>query len=356
MKNIILTIVMSAAIGSGSLLAQTGTINIGDAIKVGTQGVTFEKPIQANDLTLTMPAGGLTMGCSYGSVIAPMSIGSIVNPVQLFGWLIPTQNESMDLGSMTKQFRNIYAKTIYRRGEEILSDRRYKENINSLHGAMSFLLRLRPVSFDFKPTDSTADTSNLRNKVGFIAQEVQEVLPHLVGHLPEVDIYTLDYTSIIPYLVQAFQESQAEKASLERVVSELEEQLNGMQQQMQALQSLIQGMLSNAPQGAPASVPKNGNGNAGEKQNVQIARLYQNVPNPYTSSTLISYELPRTAGNAFIRIHDVNGKRVKEIALPHALGMGTVEIQEGTLPPGIYTYSLIVSGQVIETKRMVVAE
>lgn len=362
MKNIILSIAITA-VGFGSLFAQTSTgINIGDAIKVGAQGITIHKQVQASGLTLTMPTGGLTMGCNYNSSIAPLSAVStvtgagITNPFEFFGWLTPIQNESMDLGSETKHFRKIYVKTIYRQGEENLSDRRYKENIKPLQEATPLLLRLRPVSFDFKPIDSTADTSGLRNKVGFIAQEVQEVLPHLVGHLPEVDIYTLDYTSIIPYLVQAFQESQVEKASLESVVSELEEQLSGMQQQMQELQSLIQGMLGNAPQGAPASAPKNGNGNTGEKQGAQAARLFQNVPNPYSSSTIIAYELPEKAGNAYIRIQDANGKRIQDITLPQIQGMGTIEITGEMLSPGIYIYSLVVSGQVMESKRMVVAE
>lgn len=361
MKKIILSIAITA-VGCGSLLAQTSTgINIGDAIKVNSTGVKFEKPIQANGLTFNVPKGGMTIG-STSAITTLSAEADNQNAVGGFEqgptcWLVPLVNETMDLGSSAKKFRNIYAKTpMYQNNAQTLSDERYKENIKPLQEAASLLLRLRPVSFDFKPTDSTADTSGLRNKVGFIAQEVQEVLPHLVGHLPEVDIYTLDYTSIIPYLVQAFQESQAEKTSLESVVSELEEQLSGMQQQMQELQSLIQGMLGNAPQGAPASAPKNGNGNAGEKQGAQAARLYQNVPNPYTSGTIIAYELPEKAGNAYIRIQDANGKRIQDIALPQTQGMGTIEITGEMLSPGIYIYSLVVSGQVLESKRMVVAE
>jgi len=55
------------------------------------------------------------------------------------------------------------------------SDARYKQNIETLNGALSIVQALRPVSFDWKKHPVHAfDTEN--TTVGFLAQEVQQVL------------------------------------------------------------------------------------------------------------------------------------------------------------------------------------
>ncbi|MDE7073125.1 MAG: tail fiber domain-containing protein, partial [Bacteroidales bacterium] len=83
-----------------------------------------------------------------------------------------------------------------------------------VQGATATLLKLRPVSFDFKEDNDLFDSADLKGKVGFIAQEVQTVLPNQVKYLSGTDIYTLDYVSMIPYLVKAFQETYAENENL----------------------------------------------------------------------------------------------------------------------------------------------
>jgi len=55
------------------------------------------------------------------------------------------------------------------------SDARYKQNVETLNGALSLVKALRPVSFDWKKHPVHAfDTEN--TTVGFLAQEVQQVL------------------------------------------------------------------------------------------------------------------------------------------------------------------------------------
>jgi hypothetical protein len=55
------------------------------------------------------------------------------------------------------------------------SDARYKQNVETLNGALSIVKALRPVSFDWKKHPVHAfDTEN--TTVGFLAQEVQQVL------------------------------------------------------------------------------------------------------------------------------------------------------------------------------------
>lgn len=50
------------------------------------------------------------------------------------------------------------------------------------------------------------------------------------------------------------------------------------------------------------------------------------------------------------------GRMVENIQLSHTQEVGQVELSAGELFPGAYTYSLLVSGKVIDSKRMVVTE
>lgn len=80
--------------------------------------------------------------------------------------------------------------------------------------------------------------------------------------------------------------------------------------------------------------------------------LAQNVPNPFSASTLIKYELPSGTGKAAIGIYDMNGKEVKLFQLSSEKS-GTVTINGGELTPGMYLYSLIVDGKYFSSKKMI---
>lgn len=93
-----------------------------------------------------------------------------------------------------------------------------------------------------------------------------------------------------------------------------------------------------------------------EKSNVAVlpgeGYLAQNVPNPFSVSTTIKYELPNGTQKAAIGIYDMNGKEIKLYQLS-AERKGTVTIQGGDLKPGMYLYSLIVDGKYFSSKKMV---
>ena len=89
--------------------------------------------------------------------------------------------------------------------------------------------------------------------------------------------------------------------------------------------------------------------------NVSSARLAQNVPNPFASSTTIYYTLPEKFTSARVLITDKSGKRLKEVNISGA-GEGSIDINTPTLPAGVYQYSLIVDGKLVDTKQMVLTK
>ena len=85
--------------------------------------------------------------------------------------------------------------------------------------------------------------------------------------------------------------------------------------------------------------------------------LLQNRPNPFDESTMISFHVEKMPQNreAFVRIGDMNGKEILRIPVTLKLGMNDVLYDHGYKKTGVFAYSLVVDGKVVDTKRMVFA-
>ncbi|MBK8684776.1 MAG: T9SS type A sorting domain-containing protein [Bacteroidetes bacterium] len=81
-----------------------------------------------------------------------------------------------------------------------------------------------------------------------------------------------------------------------------------------------------------------------------VATLTQNVPNPFTTDTRISYTIPFQYQSAKIGVYDLNGQELKLLTLNAPIG--EVIIQGGKLKPGMYIYTLIVDGKTLSSKKM----
>jgi hypothetical protein len=94
------------------------------------------------------------------------------------------------------------------------SDARSKENVEPVVGALGKLLRLRAVSFDWK----NGVPGGIRSKnVGFIAQEVRQVIPEAVAELRDASL-SIAYNSIVALLVEAIKEQQMQIDELRAAV------------------------------------------------------------------------------------------------------------------------------------------
>jgi len=84
------------------------------------------------------------------------------------------------------------------------SDRRLKTNIETIGSALPFLMKLNATHYNRK-------LSLDKGEYGFIAQEVEEVLPELITIIQteKGEQYMMNYTQIIPLLTKGLQEQQA---------------------------------------------------------------------------------------------------------------------------------------------------
>ena len=159
----------------------------------------------------TSPVYGGTMGLAtstnaylQGSAVGDLCIltrGSYSSGIILFG-----SGSTINASIST-------AGTITARGDMIAygtpSDISFKTNIVPIQGSLDIIQKLEPVSFTWKEDTESNKLTNIKDDLGFIAQQVQEVLPELVR---ENDNGTLSLRErgIIPLLVGAIKELKAE--------------------------------------------------------------------------------------------------------------------------------------------------
>ena len=100
------------------------------------------------------------------------------------------------------------------------SDISLKENILPLESSLDKVMKLNGVSFNKKATPNVKE-------IGFIAQEVEAVIPDLVTETNE-GIKTVSYSRVTAVLVETIKEQQAQINELKDLVSKLAEKLNSL--------------------------------------------------------------------------------------------------------------------------------
>jgi hypothetical protein len=88
-----------------------------------------------------------------------------------------------------------------------LSDQRYKKNIRTLSHALDKVMQLRGVGFEWRKNEYPDLNFSEGKQIGFIAQEVQQVLPEIVHEADDIG-YSVAYSQMVPVLVEAIKEQQ----------------------------------------------------------------------------------------------------------------------------------------------------
>jgi hypothetical protein len=99
------------------------------------------------------------------------------------------------------------------------SDRRAKENISTITGALDKVLNMRGVYFNYIIDEAK------NKRVGFIAQELQQALPEAVRYAEEIDEYNVEYGQIVSVLAEAVKEHYAKTVAQQIEIDALKTQL-----------------------------------------------------------------------------------------------------------------------------------
>ncbi len=180
----VITLAAGGATTAGSILFKEGTDN-------GTNAVTLIGPVSTGDITVTLPTQAGTI------VVSNTTDG---NDVQLdsLGLNTAASGTAGELRA-TNDITAFYS-----------SDVSLKENIVEIPSALDMVDKLRGVFFDWKDdyieSKGGEDGYFMRkHDVGFIAQEVEAVLPEVVGTRKD-GIKAIKYDRLVPLLLQAIKE------------------------------------------------------------------------------------------------------------------------------------------------------
>ena len=86
---------------------------------------------------------------------------------------------------------------------------------------------------------------------------------------------------------------------------------------------------------------------------VDMVRMDQNKPNPFSESTVIGLNIPEKTQKANIFIYDLSGKQIKSILVSER-GETNITVYASDLGAGMYIYTLVTDGKVVVTRRMIV--
>ncbi len=247
----------------------------------------------------------------------------------------PVSNNSCNVGNSNLVFAYMYSYHFTNP-----SDRRQKENIRNIPDALGLVLKLTGIKYDLKKEFAYNETSiksaNIKaklealrkNQIGFIAQDVNTVLPEVVTHDDSTDIYAIDYSKVVPVLVEAIKEQQLQIDSLKQANKGDSETLKN----------------------AKVSKVTEETGNTTDKP-----YLEQNAPNPFNVATTINFYIPQSNQNAAIYIYDMQGLQKKVFTIT-SKGKASIAIYGSELQAGMYLYTLIVDGKEVDTKKMILTD
>lgn len=210
------------------------------------------------------------------------------------------------------------------------SDKRFKKNIKALENVNEKIQKLHGYSYSFRTDEFKEKGFDKRTHLGLIAQEINEVFPELVTKDAK-GFYAVDYEGMIPVLLVAAKEQG--------------KTIQQQQQQIDELKTVVQSLATSGATGRSAGLTVT----LSDKNSIV---LNQNVPNPFAESTVISYNIPSDFTKAQIVFTTDNGNIIRTVDI-NTKGSGSLTVFANDLSHGIYTYSLVIDGKTIDTKKMV---
>ena len=157
---------------------------------------------------------------------------------------------------------------------------------------------------------------------GLDANQLKTVYPELVYEDANGNV-SINYVEMVPLLVQSIKELKSELAELK----------------------------GTSPRTAKA--PTDATAIEETVADVDMVRMDQNKPNPFSESTVITLNIPSNTQVANIFIYDMSGKQVQSLPVSER-GETNITVYAADLSAGMYIYTLVVDGKVAVTRRMIV--
>jgi hypothetical protein len=203
-----------------------GTAAPGSLLTVGKADGTIPAELLLNPSTTTNEGGQLVFKRSlvgstldwivdqYGTTSSDARLRIFAGNSEMNG-LIIKENGFIGMGTIAPSVRLQVSGDIIANSIAGSSDARFKTNVTPIVNPLQKVLALRGVNFDWKTTEFPARSFSENRSVGFIAQEVEKVLPEVVQTEKNAEGYkSVQYDKIVALLVEAIKDQQKQIDSL----------------------------------------------------------------------------------------------------------------------------------------------
>lgn len=202
------------------------------------------------------------------------------------------------------------------------SDESFKLNINPIQDGLSSILKMSGVTYKWDTVNYPEMNFDATDHSGLIAQQVEEVLPHLVYTVSEDDKdrdgkKAVNYIELIPYLIEAIKSQQ------EQIVA-LQEQVNNTFQKQNS--DLI---------------------------NLKNTKIINISPNPSSDVVVVSLNIEESVQDAKIIVYDLSGKLLSSMNINERKNDILKSLQKDNFGSGTYIVSLFVNGKSIDSKKII---
>ncbi len=193
-------------------LTVAGRVRAGLGLRAGVEGVQTDGSISALGMGSSFIAGSLGIGTSTPS--SELTVAGTISSSDLSG----TSTASLASDAQGNIIRDP-------------SDERLKRNITDIDGALEMVLELRGVRYEWEDTERFGSAPS----IGFIAQEVDEVVPEAVQR--HAEYWSLNPARLVAVVVEAVKEMWSELRGTQRAVETLEQRVQDLELRLEAVQS-----------------------------------------------------------------------------------------------------------------------
>lgn len=234
--------------------------------------------------------------------------------------------------SLTRGYLRLQVKgNVKAAGVWITSDANYKTQIDTLDNPLQKVLALKGCHYEWDTAANPEMDFDEGIHTGFIAQEVETVLPHLVMEQEmldqsgkEIKRKSVNYIELIPYLVESIKEQ-------EKKIERLTDEVNCL------LEKIDCGF---------------------EYENKQLlqfsnTKIISVSPNPSRDVISVSINVEKGIDNATLQVYDLTGKLLNSLNIKDRGNDISKTFQKDNFGTGVYIVSLMVNGKSIDSKKFI---
>jgi hypothetical protein len=178
----------------------------GNDLKIGNASATYDLGFFTNGFATSNERLRVTAAGNVG-----IGITSPADKLSVAGIMAPSADNTYTIGSSTNRWSEVYATN----GTIQTSDARLKKNITPLNYGIKDLQQLQAVTYSWLLQPEQ------KNKIGLIAQQVQQIIPEVVVGNAAKDKLGMNYAELIPVLINTLKQQQQQLEHLKKQAAAL---------------------------------------------------------------------------------------------------------------------------------------